>query len=61
MKKCCLCNQEYEGHGHNPLPLYNSEGRCCTTCNFTKVLPARIMLKNIKNGNNEGGVHGDDT
>ena len=61
MKKCCLCSQEYEGHGHNPLPLYNSEGRCCTTCNFTKVLPARLMLKNIKNGNNEGSVYGDDT
>ncbi len=61
MMKCCICDQEYEGYGHNPLPLYNSEGRCCTTCNFTKVLPARLMLKNIKNGNNKRSVHGDDT
>ena len=29
--------------GHNADPL--SEGRCCDTCNITKVIPARI--KNI--------------
>ena len=51
--KCCICKKEFEGYGHNPSPLYNIKGRCCTTCNFTKILPARLMLKNIKDGNNE--------
>ena len=58
---CCICEQEYQGHGHNPLPLYNSEGRCCTTCNFTKVLPARLMLKKIKDGTNERDLPWNDT
>tara|TARA_R110002012_G_scaffold31757_2_gene94758 strand:- start:3396 stop:3545 length:150 start_codon:yes stop_codon:yes gene_type:complete len=44
-KRCCLCKNEIEGHGHNPLPLYNKEGRCCSICNYTKVIPARLMLK----------------
>ena len=52
-KICCICEKKYEGYGHNPVPLYNYEGRCCTKCNFTKVLPARLMLKDIKNGTNE--------
>tara|TARA_R100001082_G_C4331882_1_gene146029 strand:+ start:577 stop:747 length:171 start_codon:yes stop_codon:yes gene_type:complete len=41
---CCICEKKFEGHGHNPLPLYNKEGRCCTTCNFIHVLPARLIL-----------------
>jgi hypothetical protein len=61
MKICCICNNGYEGHGHNPLPLYNSEGRCCSFCNFTKVIPARLLLKNIENGNNERNLPGNDT
>ena len=43
---CCICKEKIEGYGHNPLPLYNKEGKCCTTCNFTKVIPARILLNN---------------
>tara|TARA_R100001510_G_C7626188_1_gene186014 strand:- start:478 stop:720 length:243 start_codon:yes stop_codon:yes gene_type:complete len=46
VKTCCICKEEFIGYGHNPLPLYNSEGRCCTVCNFTQVLPARLILKN---------------
>jgi len=42
---CCLCEKKIVGHGHNPSPLYNKEGRCCTICNFNKVLPARLILK----------------
>tara|TARA_R110002020_G_scaffold420171_2_gene629316 strand:- start:309 stop:473 length:165 start_codon:yes stop_codon:yes gene_type:complete len=41
---CCLCEKKIVGHGHNPLPLYK-KGRCCTICNFNKVLPARLILK----------------
>ena len=28
--------------GHNAAPL--TEGRCCTECNTTKVIPARVAL-----------------
>lgn len=41
--KCVLCNKEYEGKGHNAEPLI-AKGRCCTACNVTKVIPARISL-----------------
>ena len=51
MKKCCLCNGNIEviraisgeaawAEGHNAEPL--ADGRCCGTCNWTKVIPARI-------------------
>ena len=54
---CCLCNKKFTGYGHNPLPLYNSEGRACSFCNFAKVIPARLMLKDIENGKNEEHFH----
>lgn len=39
--KCCLCKGEIEGkYGHNAQPL--ADGRCCDTCNYTKVVPKRI-------------------
>ena len=50
--KCCLCGGEIEKQrnpktgeifwdkGNNALPL--KDGRCCSTCNLTKVLPARL-------------------
>ena len=60
-KICCLCDSKYEGHGHNPLPLYNKEGRCCSSCNMTKVIPARLMLKKFKrDGINERNLSGND-
>lgn len=45
--KCCLCNKKIEvigtwKEGHNAQPLKN--GRCCTWCNDTKVLPARLKM-----------------
>jgi hypothetical protein len=64
---CVLCNEEFDEHekvhignmsfvsvgGHNPAPLAE-EGRCCTSCNFKKVLPARLsnLDKELENGSN---------
>ena len=46
--KCSICTSEidvqangYEG-GHNAFPLSN--GRCCTKCNDTEVIPMRIAF-----------------
>ena len=52
---CCICNEEFDEYeelviegqsfqthgGHNPAPVKN-EGRCCTKCNFSVVVPARV-------------------
>lgn len=38
--QCCICGYLYGGHGHNASPV--AEGRCCDTCNGTKVIPARL-------------------
>jgi hypothetical protein len=52
---CIICNKEFDEHekvqfgneefisvgGHNPAPL-SDEGRCCSKCNYGKVLPARL-------------------
>mgnify|MGYP003120514230 FL=1 len=59
MKKCCLCNKEFIGHGHNPVPLCNNKGVSCTKCNITKVLPTRIMFKIKLNGKDEKYPHND--
>ena len=65
--KCVICNELFVGHGHNALPV--KEGRCCTDCNWTGVLPARLeqakkdKLKAIfdryKNNNNNNNNNGD--
>jgi len=46
--KCSICTSEievqangFEG-GHNAFPLSN--GRCCTKCNDTEVIPMRIAI-----------------
>jgi hypothetical protein len=46
--KCSICTSEidiqangYEG-GHNAFPLSN--GRCCTKCNDTEVVPMRMAI-----------------
>ena len=46
--KCSICTSEidvqangYEG-GHNAFPLSN--GRCCTKCNDTEVVPMRMAF-----------------
>lgn len=47
--KCSICGKEIKGHGHNPCPLQDSEGRyltveeqCCDECNTEYVIPARF-------------------
>ncbi len=54
---CCLCNKKFTGYGNNPLPLYNSEGKCCTSCNVLHVIPARLKLNKYRNGENEKHLH----
>lgn len=41
MGDCVLCEKRFFNFGHNPAPL-SEEGRCCDSCNNTKVIPARI-------------------
>jgi len=44
--KCIICGKEIEvqksgwDKGHNAQPV--ADGRCCTECNITKVIPTRI-------------------
>lgn len=46
--KCCICGRKFTGWGNNAQPV--KDGKCCDTCNFTKVIPARIdALHNNKN------------
>ena len=39
MKKCVLCDKEFEGHGNNAEPL--SKGICCDACNI-RVIATRL-------------------
>ena len=42
---CCLCGKEFEGYGDNPAPvdgIYGNSNKCCSNCNMTFVLPARM-------------------
>lgn len=39
--KCCICNEPYEGYGNNAQPV--KSGICCSECNLTVVIPARIQ------------------
>ena len=44
---CSICQGEIDvrgtwARGHNAQPINN--GRCCTECNDTVVIPARLML-----------------
>lgn len=38
---CVLCNETFTGWGNNPHPLAE-EGVACDSCNFEKVVPARM-------------------
>ena len=38
--KCSICDNKITGFGNNAEPVNN--GRCCDTCNFTKVISARL-------------------
>jgi len=42
---CVLCGSEETGWGNNPAPLNGGKGRCCTVCNLTKVIPARVRIR----------------
>ena len=46
-QKCVLCDTTLNDfdESHNPFPV-SDEGRCCQSCNTSKVIPARIMLAN---------------
>ena len=44
--KCCICGGEIEVKGrwktgNNAQPV--KKGRCCDKCNYTKVIPERIL------------------
>jgi len=41
---CCLCGDKFIGMGNNPDPLggEDPDARCCDTCNWLKVIPARL-------------------
>jgi hypothetical protein len=41
--KCIICGKKIKDFGNNPAPV-KFEGRCCDTCNKTKVIPKRIEL-----------------
>lgn len=48
--KCCLCSKEIEkkpgwDQGNNAEPL--AAGRCCDTCNNTRVIPARLAPRRM--------------
>jgi len=54
--ECCLCCQEMEFisvnrtntiYGHNADPISKGHGRCCGTCNYTKVITARLQMMGI--------------
>lgn len=41
--KCCFCGKEIDDvYSNNPEPLMSAPNRCCTECNYSKVLPARF-------------------
>lgn len=41
--RCCICGKECIGEGNNPAPV-KEEGRCCSVCNYTVVIPARLQI-----------------
>ena len=42
-EECIICGEEmkdvYDTHNAQPV----ADGRCCTDCNFNRVIPARIQ------------------
>jgi len=57
--KCCICDAEIVGFGHNPQPIKNKDGQdfkpgednCCLDCNNTVVIPERIKHINSRRYN----------
>jgi len=47
---CCLCGEEFIGHGNSAWPLVKTEGaKCCDSCN-NMVLEARFkeLIKKVE-------------
>jgi len=42
IKVCCICGKQFKEWGNNPAPI-KQEGECCDNCNWTYVVPARLM------------------
>ena len=42
-QNCCFCTTSFNGFGNNPSPLMTT-GRCCDTCNLTRVIPFRLGM-----------------
>lgn len=48
--RCCICGKTFKGFGNNPYPVKtNPEDRCCDTCNWDFVIPARLLKLRRKN------------
>lgn len=41
-KTCSICFGKYNDFGNNAQPV--NDGRCCDSCNWSVVIPARINL-----------------
>ena len=61
--KCCLCDHQIDvqytadgkvawSQGHNAEPLI-TDGRCCSDCNWSKVIPARFGITMLGDKLNE--------
>ena len=40
-------NRNTKIFGHNADPISKGHGRCCGTCNYTKVITARLQMMGI--------------
>ena len=49
MIECVICNADIKDFGHNPDPINEGKGRCCDSCNFSFVIPARIYSLRTNN------------
>lgn len=49
--KCCICNKEIKGYGHNARPLF--EGKCCDDCNLL-VITVRSDMRRVTDCSTKG-------
>lgn len=49
--KCCICNKEIKGYGHNARPLF--DGRCCDNCNQLVIIE-RTDKRKCTNNSDKG-------
>ena len=51
-KVCSICGETYTGYGNSAWPI--NSGYCCDTCNYLKVIPARLaQLRKSDEANNK--------